>query len=187
MTMQLEKTAVLSAAALSRNLTEIEAFRDVRGEPDMALGHQQQFFRRGDQGTFQGLSQDDVTGLSVAEIEHGLKSEWERDLATVVHEFRRHWLLGDLARTSKMAAKVSPRARQMQARALDVVRAMRGEATNDPIAKELATIMKTVSNKIRLAYNDAGGMIGELKDWAGPQAHNSFAVRDPMFAAAAPV
>jgi len=168
-----ERLSLITAGKISDGWRELGAWQNRKGEADYPTAHRMQFARRGDEGKFVGLSSDGNIGMSIKEIEDGILSTISRQMELVQHELRRGAITGDLRRTSKTLAKVIPGADKTQARLLDVVRAMRGEKVGDPRAQELADIMMDVAEKLRLRFNEAGGTIGKLDGWGGPQSHNA--------------
>lgn len=171
-----EANALLTAEKISDLDREGQAFRNAAGEVDQVLAHKLAFFRRGDEGKFQGLPADRTLGLSVHEIEQSIKKRLTAMLDEPAYEFRRGAISGDKKRTSKVVAMVSPGAQRTQARLFEVVKAMRGEKTEDARAQELGDIIVGVSEYLRQRFNKAGGMIGKLEGWGGPQWHNPQAI-----------
>jgi len=53
-----------------------------------------------------------------------------------------------------------------------LIREMRGEDTGDAMAKKGAKAWLDVAEEMRTNFNDIGGMIGKLQDWAFPQHHS---------------
>lgn len=63
-----------------------------------------------------------------------------------------------------------------RARLDNVVREAFGEATGDVVAREMASAWGTVADGLRQRFNEAGGHIGELKNWGLPQSHDAAAM-----------
>ena len=53
-----------------------------------------------------------------------------------------------------------------------LIREMRGEDTGDAMAKKGAKAWLDLAEQMRTTFNDIGGMIGKLEDWAFPQHHS---------------
>jgi hypothetical protein len=170
-----ERRSLIAAGKIVNLKAEVQSFTSAAGEKDLPKGWQMTHHRRGDEGKFSG-PQDGRFGLSVEEIKDAILSEVLTDLEAVTHEFRRGAVTGDLRTQSKALAKVSPGARAAQARLSEVVKVMRGEKTSDAQAQALADAMMQVSEKLRLRFNEAGGSIGKLDGWGGPQSHNQDAI-----------
>lgn len=170
-----QRRALLSAGKISNLKSEVTGFRDAAGAPNYPKGWQMTHDRRGDEGRFVGTASGNF-GLSVTEIKDAILSDAMRDLEAVAHEFRRGVLTGDLRTQAKSLAKVSGSARLAQARLSEVTKVMRGEKTTDATAQALAEAMMAVAEKLRLRFNEAGGTIGKLDGWGGPQSHNQDAV-----------
>jgi hypothetical protein len=62
----------------------------------------------------------------------------------------------------------------------DVVRGLFGENVSDP-AKALGKSWSNVAEKLRGMFNEAGGHIATLEDWAVPQRHNAAALLNSGF------
>lgn len=83
---------------------------------------------------------------------------------------------------SKMAAILDRHSRNLlgevrdKSGLVDLVRELRGEATGNAAAREMAEAFAGASEDLRLRFNAAGGAIGKLEHWA-PQSHNSVKVR----------
>ncbi|WP_226018393.1 hypothetical protein [Novosphingobium sp. FKTRR1] len=58
----------------------------------------------------------------------------------------------------------------------DVVRELRGEATGNDNAREMAAAVGDTMEWLRQQFNAAGGAIPKLKDWGLPQSHDALAV-----------
>lgn len=56
--------------------------------------------------------------------------------------------------------------------ALKLVQELRGEESGDAAAKKAASVVSKVFSDLRERFNDAGGDIGLLQDWALPQSHD---------------
>ena len=172
---QRERRTIITAGKIADAKREMGAFRNAAGEADLPLAHRLQFFGRGDEGKF-NLPAEGNMAMSVYGIMDGILSTVSREMEQVQFELRRGAITGDLRRTSKIVAALVPGAAKTQATVRDVVRAMRGEKVDDPRAAELAQIMMDTAEKLRLRFNEAGGEIGKLEGWGGPQAHNSEAL-----------
>ena len=170
-----ERRSLKTAGRIKGLQDEVTSFRSVSGSTDMPMAWQMLHDRRGDEGKF-GASQDGIFGLSLKELEDAIVSEVTREIESVSHEFRRGILLGDMKIQSKAMAKVFPGVAKTQARLSEVTKAMRGEKTSDPYAQQLADMLMGVAEKVRLRFNEAGGAIGKLDGWGGPQHHNQEAV-----------
>lgn len=170
-----QRRALKSAAAVKTLQDEITSFTNASGKADLPMGWKMLHDRRGDEGKF-AASQDGQFGLSVKELEESILSSVMQDLEAASHEFRRGLFSGDLKRTSKLVAKILPDAARTQARMSEVVKVMRGEKTDDVMAQQLAEVMMNVAEKLRLRFNEAGGSIGKLENWGGPQSHSQDAV-----------
>lgn len=57
----------------------------------------------------------------------------------------------------------------------NVIKELRGEATDDAAARSMAGAIRHAFNDMRRMFNEAGGLIGDLENWI-PQSHNSRAV-----------
>lgn len=60
----------------------------------------------------------------------------------------------------------------------DLVRALFGEAVDDPAIAGMAKALAETFEYLRLRFNAAGGTIGRLENWGLPQAHDWLKVRD---------
>jgi hypothetical protein len=59
-----------------------------------------------------------------------------------------------------------------KARLDNIVRELKGQDTGDQMAKGFAKALDGVFEDLRQRFNAAGGNIGKLKNWAGPQEHS---------------
>ena len=62
-----------------------------------------------------------------------------------------------------------------------LIRELRGESTGDSMAKKGAQAFREVSEEARTIFNQNGGDIGALDDWAHPQHHSQEKVADAAF------
>lgn len=171
-----EANALLMAEKIVDLDREEAAWRNAVGKPDPAQAHKMSVFRRSDEGRFVGLPDDSNLGVSLTQKTAIIRREIEQKLSEPNWEFRRGAISGDKRRTSTKLAAVSPGAQRVQARLTEFTKAMRGEATDDARAKELADIAMGVAEWLRQRFNKAGGMIGKLEGWGGPQWHNPSAI-----------
>lgn len=65
---------------------------------------------------------------------------------------------------------------QSDAAMVPVFRELRGTDTGNPEAKAFAERLTETFEAMRSRFNNAGGMIGKLDDWAHPQTHSSYLV-----------
>lgn len=179
---QRKRIAFLADERRKTLIEEIEGFRDNRGQADLPFAFRLLHERIGHEGLFQGAADDGrLIGISAEDHRQAIIAEIYRDIEEATHELGPGWLAGDKRRTSKVAATLSPKAARTQARMREVVKAMRGEATDDAKAKELAKILMDTAEKLRLRFNRAGGMIGKLEGWGGPQHHNPEALLNAKY------
>lgn len=61
---------------------------------------------------------------------------------------------------------------QDETKLLNLVREMRGENTGDAMARKGAEVWLKVAEEVRVLFNENGGSIGKLDDWANPQHHS---------------
>lgn len=64
----------------------------------------------------------------------------------------------------------------------DLVRALRGEAVDNPEAKAMADTVADTFEWLRQQFNAAGGAIAKLKDWGLPQTHDALEVAKAGYA-----
>lgn len=61
---------------------------------------------------------------------------------------------------------------QDPAKVTDLVKELRGEDSGNPLAKRGAEVFHQVAEDARKTFNENGGAIGKLEDWAHPQHHS---------------
>lgn len=158
-------------------LEELHGFRDASGQADLAVAFRYQHDKMGHEGLFRPSDTDPYAGMSADDLFKSIMStDVIRRLDLAKWEFRQSYLTGDAVRSSKTLAKVSKRARDVQARMENVQREMRGEKTGDTRAAEIATTYKETAEFLRTEFNRLGGAIGKLDNWGGPQMHNQEAL-----------
>ena len=97
-------------------------------------------------------------------IRSALLSQALTEMNDFMHTFRRDWKLQ----------------RQNQPLLDDVIRGLFGENVSEP-AKALGQAWSNAAEKLRALFNQAGGHIGELADWAVPQRHDAAAILNSGF------
>lgn len=172
-----DRVKALAARVIAIKKREALAWRNADGTQDIMQGIQALLFRRGDEGRFVGLDAASLEGLSFGDREAAILRSALTRMEEVAHVFRRGALTGDIKRSARTLGKLAPSIGKTIARLDEVSKAMRGEAVSDPYAKQLAEIMMTVAEELRVRFNEAGGHIGKLEGWGGPQAHDADAIR----------
>lgn len=157
-----ERAALLSEAARSAAVDALQGFRDHRGNQNLLVAWKAMHENMGHIGSFV----QDAEGRRDA-----IFKEMTAGLADVVHELHRGAVFGDLSRTSKMVGS-----QKQQIRMADMLRELYGKSTGDPIASAMAKAWQTVSEKLRMRFNEAGGNIGKLKGYDLPHAHDPLAL-----------
>jgi hypothetical protein len=149
-----KRTAKLAIAAARQNTADLKAFRNPRGEADVAAA-----------ALFKLEHNGEASFESVAGREGVIVGEAQAMLGSLVETFRRSKLLGDKMRRNR-------------AQLPNLVRELFGEDTGDAAAKAYAQSWKQTSEWMRQRFNAAGGAIGKLDDWGLPQRHDPIALRD---------
>lgn len=110
--------------------------------------------------------------VNVADVHHlarSIEAQAKSKIEDMLNEFRRGAITGDLRRQFNTEVK---------ARMDNVVRELFGQNTGDIKAVELARALSETFEELRVRFNDAGGAIGKLKNWGGPQIHDPMAMRN---------
>jgi hypothetical protein len=139
-------------------LNTVFSYRDARGRvaPHKALWMLIEHF--GHMG-----SQMDVQNLMDTIVRRA-----QEELEGLLWEGRKGWITGELRRKGP----------EMVARMDNIARELFGQFTGDVKAKQIADAWTRMSEKLRLRFNEAGGLIGKLKDWGLPQRHNAEAIQN---------
>ncbi len=103
--------------------------------------------------------------VSVIGQQRALVRAFHHRLAAVIKEHSRD-LLGRVRNPAKLEA---------------VVRELHGESTGDVAAYAVADAVRRAFDDMRLAFNEAGGVIGKLENWGLPHTHNRSALRRAGF------
>lgn len=148
-----KRQAKLAVAAAKQISTDLTAFRNAAGQPDVAAA-----------ALFKLEHNGEATFESVAGRQGVILGEAQAMMASLVERFRRGKLLGDKARMNK-------------AQLPNIVREAFGEDTGDAAAKAYAQTWLETAEWLRQRFNAAGGAIGKLERWGLPQRHDPIALR----------
>lgn len=171
-----KRVAVLAEERRKPLLAELHGFRDVAGRADLPLAHRLQHDKMGHEGQFSPSEVDPHAGLSANDLMLGWMSKVNTMIEEAKWELRGGYISGDARRTSKTVAKVSPKARAVQARMANVQLEMRGVKTGDDLAARLAKAYMDAGEMLKEEFNRLGGAVGTLDNWGGPQMHNQEAL-----------
>jgi hypothetical protein len=147
------RVALLQASAIEGRWKDLSAYRNARGEIDVASALLELVETHGRRDT--GLASGSLSGKSkamfgaaVAEFEGALDA-LDRD----VIGRRKNRATGD-----------------------NIVRELHGQDTGDAAAKTIASTFARLAEGMRQRFNEAGGAIGKLERWALPQHHDGAAL-----------
>lgn len=148
-----QRRQVLLAEARRKEIAAfLDGYRNRKGDPDQLDAALSLMIHNGYKGT-----------QSMAGKANAIISMAHRDLSEVMYHFRRSKGLG--LRRNKVDLP-------------DLIKAMHGEVTNNPVAKALAGALSGVLEDLRLRFNAAGGNIPKRQDWGIVHSHNRRTIRE---------
>lgn len=156
--LQRRRVALLQASAIERTHEAVFSYKNARGEIDPARALLELLETHGtrDEGLATGSvagRQKAILGAALAEME-GLLDTFSKTLA------------GGRANRAQLE---------------NVVRELFGQDTGDAAAKAFAKAWADTAEGLRQRYNENGGAIGKLENWALPQQHDGQALRKVGF------
>lgn len=172
-----ERKARMAAEKIVANQTEVMAYRTVLGAQDVMQGIEAGLQRRGHEGRYVGLDPASNLGRDLTEQADAIYTLMAAQLDSFAREFRKGVITGDARRSAKWLGYVVPGVARMQARLDQWSDAMRGAAVSDPLVQEMVKAVQAVNEAVRQRFNAAGGHIGKLENWGGPQTHNADALK----------
>ena len=149
----------LKIAAQQRIDFNMKTYRNAKGEEDYASGLKA-IFARDDQANFASLE-------TLIQQEYSIVQKYLDDF---LHEFR----YGPLEKVRGIVGNETTKRKTLTS---NFMKALFGEETTDPLAKQLAKAWSEAAELARQRFNKFGGRIAKLIDWRIPQSHDFIKIR----------